>query len=139
MNSIRLSLVTMLVAAFALTSFLAALNGYLSSMAEAEKLMDSQLAYASDILHSASTFDPDAGNGAEGSVEFIFQVWKGGELLARSADTPGSPINHLEEGFATQILPATAGVHLPVRAPMGAGMLWLNEQICEICWRKKLP
>jgi len=89
----------MLVAAFALTSFLAALNGYLSSMAEVEKLMDSQLAYASKILRAATTFDPEGGHGTEGGVEFIFQVWRDGELLLRSTDTPAYPINDLKKGF----------------------------------------
>ena len=57
MNSIRATLVVMLVAAFSLISFLAALNGYRASMEEAERLLDKQLHYASNVLLAAAIPD----------------------------------------------------------------------------------
>ena len=57
MNSIRITLVVMLVAALSLTSFLAALNVYRSSMGAAEELLDNQLRYASNVLLAADLPD----------------------------------------------------------------------------------
>jgi two-component system sensor histidine kinase QseC len=100
MNSIRATLVVMLVAAFSLTSFLAALNGYRASMDEAERLLDKQLRYASNILLATdipaapkvADLDGDAG-------DFVFQVWRGDELLLRSPQAPTQPAADLTEGF----------------------------------------
>jgi two-component system sensor histidine kinase QseC len=99
MNSIRTTLVTMLVAAFTLVSFLAALNGYLSSMSEAEKLLDKQLRYASDILLATSAGDTTGVAALERTDEFAFQVWRDDVLVLRSPGAPDSPINDLVEGF----------------------------------------
>ena len=76
-------------AAFTLVSFLAALNGYLSSMDEAEKLLDRQLRYAIEVL-MANGAGSSAGPGhmvvpVNGTGEFAFQVWRDGELQLRSA------------------------------------------------------
>ncbi len=100
MNSIRATLVVMLVAAFSLISFLAALNGYRASMQEAERLLDKQLRYASNVLLAAdlparprvAELNGDAG-------EFVFQVWRDGEVLLSSAAAPTAPIAELVEGF----------------------------------------
>lgn len=99
MNSIRVYLAVMLVAAFTLVSFLAALNGYLASMREAESLLDSQLEFASDIL--LQTFDPQAQNTSPDidAVQFAFQVWMNGELVLASPGAPSMPVNALAPGF----------------------------------------
>ena len=100
MNSIRVTLVVMLVAAFALTSFLAALNGYRASMREAEQLLDQQLRYASDIL--LATEIPDTPRVAElngDAADFVFQVWRGGDIVLRSSGARPEPIGDLAEGF----------------------------------------
>ena len=99
MNSIRVSLVTMLVAAFALTSFLAALNGYLSSVAETEKLMDLQLHNTSAILERAGSLERASAGQVGEDLEFIFEVWRHGELLRSSSDTPIYSIDTMVEGF----------------------------------------
>lgn len=102
MNSIRTYLVVMLVAAFSLVSFLAALNGYLSSMAEAEKMMDTQLAQASDLLRLSFSGEhpyqaPEVESGVQSGV-LVFQVWRDGELLSASPGAPQEPIAEYSEG-----------------------------------------
>jgi len=99
MNTIRTSLAVMLVAAFMLVSFLAALNGYLSSMRELEKLLDQQLLYASDLLLAgggslqATTPEPATPRG------FLYQVWRDGKLLVRSPGAPEEAIGQLAPGY----------------------------------------
>lgn len=100
MNSIRITLVVMLVAAFSLTSFLAALNGYRSSMEAAEELLDNQLLYASNVLLAADLPDfPKITARAGDEADFVFQVWRDGDLLLRTEDSPTQPISELSEGF----------------------------------------
>ncbi len=113
MKSIRGSLVTMLIAAFVLISFVAALNGYLASMAEAEKLLDSQLNYVSEILLLSSPQTEDrASDGtlpgrppatdkrtATRDGSFTFQVWDAGVLVMSSPGAPAEPLNLLESGY----------------------------------------
>lgn len=99
MNSIRISLVTMLVAAFTLISFLAALNAYRSSVAETEKLLDSQLEHASAILLAAGSLGATSGKPAEESTKFVFEVWRDGELLKSSSGEPMYSIDSMSEGF----------------------------------------
>ncbi|MEH6610689.1 MAG: ATP-binding protein [Halioglobus sp.] len=99
MNSIRVYLAVMLVAAFILISFLAALNGYLSSMKEAESLLDSQLEYASDILlQTFDVRDADEVVAREGA-QFAFQVWVKGSLALHSPGAPKVHINELTPGY----------------------------------------
>jgi two-component system sensor histidine kinase QseC len=99
MNSIRSSLVAMLVAAFTLVTFLAAVNGYVSSMAEAQKLMDNQLHHAADLLAATnlSKGPPMVVQGEDG--DFAFQVWRNNELLLRSASAPEAVISDFSAGF----------------------------------------
>jgi two-component system sensor histidine kinase QseC len=99
MNSIRSYLVVTVVAAFALVSFVASLNGYQASMREAEKLLDSQLVYASEILQLTfvERHSPFVEEGA--SREFAFQVWSKEGLLLASVGMPADPIDGLNLGF----------------------------------------
>ena len=99
MNSIRISLVTMLVAAFALISFLAALNGYRSSVVETEKLMDSQLEHANAILQAAGSLGQAPEGATKKSAEFIFEVWQEGNILRSSSSSPIFSIEKMTEGF----------------------------------------
>lgn len=99
MNSIRSSLVAMLIAAFTLITFLAAVNGYVSSMAEAQRLMDNQLRHAADLLvaTNVSKGSPVIVQGDDG--DFAFQVWRNNELLLRSASAPEAVISDFSAGF----------------------------------------
>lgn len=103
----------MLIAAFVLVSFVAALNGYLASMAEAEKLLDSQLSYVSEILLLSSPRTQDRATGgplpdnprtadkpsATRDGSFTFQVWDAGVLIMSSPGAPAGPLNVLESGY----------------------------------------
>lgn len=99
MNSIRVSLVAMLVAAFTLVSFFAALNGYRSSMREAEQLLDQQLQYLSDLLILNGTTGTGEIVSTEHGDQLVFQVWREGQLLLRSRQAPEQQINELATGF----------------------------------------
>jgi len=99
MNSIRSYLVIMLIAAFALVSFLASLNGYLSSMDETKKLLDMQLLRVSDILMSTDNADSAMLSTGRSDGRLVFQVWQAGQLLVRSQAAPESPINEFVTGF----------------------------------------
>jgi two-component system sensor histidine kinase QseC len=99
MNSIRASLVAMLVAAFFLVSFLAALNGYRASMREAEHLLDSQLQYASEILMLQGGESHTGVAATRYGDRLAFQVWRDGELQLRSTTAPQEQINELAPGF----------------------------------------
>ena len=99
MKSIRRSLVTMLIAAFTLVSFVAALNGYRASMDKAEALLDAQLQYSAEILVGLGASESSGqtlGGGVEG---FVFQIWDGEHPVLRSAAAPESPITAFEEGY----------------------------------------
>jgi two-component system sensor histidine kinase QseC len=99
MNSIRATLVATLLAAFTLISFLAALNGYLGSMSEAEHLMDTQLQYSSEILLATSGAGERASAAPADSGDFAFQVWREGALLLHSPGAPEAPITGFTPGF----------------------------------------
>lgn len=99
MTSIRRTLVLMLVAAFTLVSFLAALNGYRASMARAEQLLDTQLQYAMEILRSTATIPVAGGSAAEGSGEIVFQVWAEGHLQLQSPGAPAEPVAAFAPGL----------------------------------------
>ena len=99
MNSIRVTLVTMLIAAFTLVTFLAALNGYLSSMSEAEKLMDFQLKHAVKLLSASGLAEATGVATQDDGNEFAFQVWRGGDLILRSSGAPKELISDHIPGF----------------------------------------
>ena len=99
MNSIRASLVITLVAAFTLVTFLAELYGYRSSMAQAEKLMDSQLVHAAVLMGAGDWASSSGGIVRDVSDAFAFQVWRDDELVLRSVVTPQQLINELAPGF----------------------------------------
>jgi two-component system sensor histidine kinase QseC len=99
MNSIRSSLVSMLIAAFTLVTFLAGLNGYLSSMAEAEKLMDSQLENTIKLLVATGQENADGVIMREQGGQFALQVWRNETLVLRSQGAPNEQINDFAPGY----------------------------------------
>jgi two-component system sensor histidine kinase QseC len=100
MSSIRRFLVVVLLATITLVNFLAALHGYRTSMAEAERLFDAQLADIASVLEvttAGATPTEGAGSGTGG---ITFQVWRGELLVERSGDAPAGPIAPLEPGYS---------------------------------------
>lgn len=100
MSSIRARLVTMLIAAFTLVTFLASLNGYRSSMEEAEKLMDSQLKNAVNLLsfYAGTNGEHKAMNHHES--EFAYQVWRNETLLMHTHIAPADPMADFSAGYS---------------------------------------
>lgn len=100
MSSIRRFLVIVLLATITLINFLAALHGYRTSMDEAERLFDAQLADIAAIL--AVTTGPDAMSGTLDTepTSISFQVWQDGVLAAASVDVPETPLAAFVPGYS---------------------------------------
>lgn len=100
MNSIRVYLVVVILAAITLFSFIAALRGYQSSMQEADRLFDKQLLDTARLIANIHT-ENTARNISHDSA-IAFQVWQGEELKAWSSNAPDMPLvplGPLEAGF----------------------------------------
>jgi two-component system sensor histidine kinase QseC len=97
MNSIRVYLVVVILAAITLFSFIAALRGYQSSMQEADRLFDKQLLDTARLIANIHT-ENTARNISHDSA-IAFQVWQGEELKAWSSNAPDKPLGPLEAGF----------------------------------------
>jgi two-component system sensor histidine kinase QseC len=80
-------------------TFLAALNGYRSSMAEAEKLMDSQLENAAMLMSADVWKNAKAQIIQDKGKEFAFQIWREQELVFSSSVAPEHKINEFVPGF----------------------------------------
>lgn len=97
MNSIRVFLVVVILAVLTLFTFVAAFEGYQSSMEEAERLFDKQLLDTARLIanihteNTASNIDHDS--------DIAFQVWQAEELLASSSNAPREAIAILKPGF----------------------------------------
>lgn len=100
MNSIRRFLVIVLLATITLINFVAALHGYRSSMAEAEKLFDQQLADIAGVLAASltSTYVANKGTSVESSI--AFQVWRKNQLEHSSGRVPDTPLTGFEPGYS---------------------------------------
>lgn len=97
MRSIRFFLVAGILATLTLFNFIAALQGYQSSMDEAEALFDSQLR---DLAHLVANLD--LGSNPEDLVlenDMIFQRWHNNALLLASGHAPSQPVNEFAPGF----------------------------------------
>lgn len=97
MHSIRFFLVASILATLILFNFIAALQGYQSSMEEADELFDNQL---QDIAELVVNLDTDAAVSAISlENDMMFQLWQGSHLLAASANAPGEAISDFVAGF----------------------------------------
>lgn len=100
MISIRRYLVTLLIAFLTLTSFLAALQSYRESSAQAQRLFDEDLKAL-----AASVLAPYLQTNTELAVDFntanAIQLWQGNTLLYHSAQTPSTALS-LEDGYSEQ-------------------------------------
>lgn len=97
MNSIRVYLVVVILAAITLFSFIAALRGYESSMQEAERLFDKQLLDTARLIANIHTERSASNINHDSAV--AFQVWQGDSLKAWSANAPEKALSELEAGF----------------------------------------
>ena len=97
MNSIRLFLVTTILALVTLFVFVSALRGYQSSMLQAEQLFDSQLQVTAKLMANVHSANPDTS--IKLNDKLAFQVWHDKKLMARSANAPTDPIALQQPGF----------------------------------------
>ena len=100
MSSIRRFLVIVLLATITLINFLAALHGYRTSMDEAERLFDAQLADIAAVLMVTTGSAEVRGALDTEPTSISFQLWERGVLMASSADVPDSPMAGFAEGYS---------------------------------------
>lgn len=97
MRSIRFFLVSGILATLTLFNFVAALQGYQSSMEEAEALFDTQLSDLGQLVAnmdlSTRPEDLDLDN------NLIFQRWHEGRLVLSSEEAPAQALSEFNEGF----------------------------------------
>lgn len=100
MTSIRRYLVTLLIALLTLTSFLAALQSYRLSSAQAQKLFDDDLkALAASVL---APYLPDEPHSTSTLTETnAIQLWQNGQLVYHSAQTPETLLS-AADGYSEQ-------------------------------------
>ena len=98
MKSIRLYLIFALLAAVTIGNFVAAVSGYKSSMAEAEVLLDNQLADTAALIQSMRPGSVRLSRPP--SERLAFQIWtKDGELVQRSENSSKEPLTEFSEGY----------------------------------------
>ncbi len=97
MKSIRIFLVAVILAVFSLYNFLAALEGYQYSMAEAERLFDKQLLDTAKLIASLHIEDSRANIDQNSAI--TYQVWQQDHLISSSDNVPATAIAPLDYGF----------------------------------------
>lgn len=104
MRSIRRFLIIVLLATVTLINFLAALHGYRSSLAEAEKLFDAQLLQIAHLFSGKEIFASDTAVLSKPQLladddAIVYQVWTNDKLLLHSPNSPDQAIAPFVNGF----------------------------------------
>lgn len=97
MKTIRVFLVSVILATITLFNFVAALQGYLSSMEKAEQLLDQQLLETAKLI--ASIHADSKSVTIDHPETMAFQIWKPGRLQAASPNVPKTQISELVPGY----------------------------------------
>ena len=97
MKSIRTFLILSVVATLILFNFVAAIQGYRSSMSEAEKLFDNKMLDTARLIANLHV-EGQVSNISDDST-IAFQVWKEKQLVAASSNAPDKPISALQPGY----------------------------------------
>lgn len=98
MRSIKFFLVSGILATLILFNFIAALQGYQSSMEEADRLFDNQMLDLARLVSNLDFSNQDVDEVRLGN-DLTFQVWAGDELVAASNNAPDLPILEFSPGF----------------------------------------
>lgn len=98
MRSIKIFLVSAILATLILFNFIAALQGYQSSMEEADRLFDNQMLDLARLVSNLDFAQPGVDEVRLGN-DLAFQVWDGESLVAVSDNTPETPILEFSPGF----------------------------------------
>ena len=109
MSSIRTYLITVILSLVTLFNFLAAINGYQASMAQAERLFDAQLLNTAKLLvhvsqtqQNEATIRWDVDSHLMRASHLTFQVWEQGRLQVAAPDAPEEAISSFSQGFHYQ-------------------------------------
>ncbi len=97
MKSIRVFLVTVILSVMTLIIFVAVLKGYQSSMNQADILFDKQLLETATLIAIFPTDKSVTRFNQKSTI--AFQIWRKGELVATSTNTPLTGIAPLVPGF----------------------------------------
>ncbi len=97
MKSIRIFLIASILATLTLFNFIAALQGYKSSLHEAEKLFDRQLLQTAKLI--ANLHVDKTTNNLNQLSELAYQVWHNDQLLAASNNAQVETITEHHPGF----------------------------------------
>ena len=99
MRSIRVFLATSIVALLILFNFVAAVQGYQSSMREADALFDNQML---DLARLVSNLDVsnDRLHSLQLGDDLAFQIWQNATLLAASSNAPPDALHDFIPGFS---------------------------------------
>lgn len=97
MRSMRLFLVAGILATLTLFNFIAVLQGFRSSLEEAEDLFDNQLLDIAQLVSSLETSADVAGMSLENGI--LFQIWDKDRLGLASPGAPLEKIPVLDDGF----------------------------------------
>lgn len=99
MSSIRRFLVIVLLATITLVNFLAALHGYRTSMAEAERLFDRQLEDIASVLSASAESLVIASNIRGNAGSIAFQIWHADQPLDGSPALLQEQLAPLKSGY----------------------------------------
>ena len=98
MRSIRVFLATSIVAILILFNFIAAVQGYQSSMREADVLFDNQMLDLARLVSNIDISHEHVTSLRLGS-DLAFQIWQDGELLSASTNAPAKALHDFVPGF----------------------------------------
>ncbi|MBT7169304.1 MAG: two-component sensor histidine kinase, partial [Porticoccaceae bacterium] len=96
MKSIRVFLVTVILAVVTLFSFISALRGYETSLQEVERMFDSQLVEKAKLIANINVQSIVRN---VDSSDTAFQVWQGGNLIGSSDNASQTILGKLQPGF----------------------------------------
>jgi len=96
-SSIRTFLILSIVATLVLFNFIAAIQGYSSSMKEAELLFDEKMLNTAKLIANLHV-EGNASN-IEHTSTIAFQLWKDNKIIAASNNAPDTPIADFQPGY----------------------------------------
>jgi len=96
--SIRRYLVLILVSVITLVVFIAAIQGYKTSMQQAANLFDLQLKSFADTLENLNLHKTSIS--VNNNDTFAFQLWKDTKLISKSSNAPSIAISQFKQGFS---------------------------------------
>ena len=95
--SIQRQLTLLILATVTLATFFAGLYGYKSSAQQLDNFFDKELQAYSSILLTQSAYQTDFISPANQTLQF--QIWRGDQLIAKSANAPEQRLSNSNSGF----------------------------------------